>query len=42
MERKDRLMAELKTDDLGWKLNFSAEQVDGFYAELSGLDKGKR
>jgi cyclase len=34
--RKDQLMAQLKTDDLGWKLNFSPQQVDGFYAELSG------
>jgi glyoxylase-like metal-dependent hydrolase (beta-lactamase superfamily II) len=32
---KDQLMAQLKTDDLGWKLNFSAEQVDSFFAELS-------
>jgi len=32
---KDQLMAQLKTDDLGWRLNFSPEQVDGFYAELS-------
>jgi glyoxylase-like metal-dependent hydrolase (beta-lactamase superfamily II) len=32
---KDQFMAQLKTDDLGWKLNFSPEQVDGFYTELS-------
>jgi cyclase len=32
---KDQLMARLKTDDLGWHLNFTKEQVDGFYAELS-------
>jgi len=32
---KDQLMTQLKTDDLGWKLNFSAEQVDSFYAELA-------
>jgi len=32
---KDQLMSQLKTDDLGWKLNFSGEQLDGFYAELS-------
>lgn len=32
---RDRLMARLKTDDLGWHLNFTKEQVDGFYAELS-------
>src|SRR5262249_38313189 len=24
---KDQLMSELKTDDLGWNLNFSAEQI---------------
>ena len=32
---KDQLMSRLKTDDLGWKLNFTEEQVDGFYAELT-------
>jgi len=32
---KDQLMSQLKTDDLGWKLNLSQEQLDGFYAELS-------
>ncbi len=32
---KDQFMAQLKTGDLGWQLNFSADQVDGFYAELS-------
>jgi hypothetical protein len=31
---KDQLMSQLNTDDLGWKLNFSGEQLDGFYAEL--------
>ncbi len=34
---KDQLMAQLKTDDLGWQLNFTGEQLDGFYAELSGV-----
>jgi glyoxylase-like metal-dependent hydrolase (beta-lactamase superfamily II) len=33
---KDQLMAQLKMDDLGWHLNFTGEQLDGFYAELSG------
>src|ERR1035438_952052 len=32
---KDQLMAQLKTDDLGWHLSFTGEQLDGFYAELS-------
>jgi len=33
--QESQLMSQLKTDDLGWKLNFSQEQIDGFYAELS-------
>jgi cyclase len=32
---KDELMAQLKTDDLGWKFNFTGEDLDRFYAELS-------
>jgi glyoxylase-like metal-dependent hydrolase (beta-lactamase superfamily II) len=32
---KDQLMAQLKTDDLGWQLKFTGEQIDRFYAELS-------
>ena len=32
---KDQLMAQLKTDDLGWQLSFTGDQLDGFYAELS-------
>ena len=32
---KDQLMAQLKTDDLGWQLNFTGDQLDRFYAELS-------
>jgi glyoxylase-like metal-dependent hydrolase (beta-lactamase superfamily II) len=32
---EDQLMSQLKTDDLGWKLNFTPAQVEGFYAELS-------
>ena len=31
---KDQLMAKLKTDDLGWRLSFTPDQVDGFYDEL--------
>jgi cyclase len=33
---KDQLMSQLKTDDLGWYLSFTGDQLDGFYAELSG------
>jgi cyclase len=32
---KDHLMAQLKTDDLGWHFNFTGDQLDHFYAELS-------
>jgi glyoxylase-like metal-dependent hydrolase (beta-lactamase superfamily II) len=32
---KDRLMAELETDDLGWKLDFTGDRLDRFYDELS-------
>jgi len=32
---KDQLMAQLKTDDLGWQLNFTGSQLDRFYAELT-------
>lgn len=32
---RDQLMAKLKTDDLGWHLSFTPEQIDRFYAELS-------
>jgi glyoxylase-like metal-dependent hydrolase (beta-lactamase superfamily II) len=32
---KDQLMAQLKTDDIGWQLNFTGDQLDRFYAELS-------
>ena len=32
---KDQLMAQLKTDDLGWHLKFTGEQIDRFFAELS-------
>ena len=32
---KDQLMAELKTDDLGWRLSLTGEALDRFYAELS-------
>jgi hypothetical protein len=29
-------MGHLKVDDLGWRLDFSGERLDRFYAELSG------
>lgn len=32
---KDQLMAQLKTDDLGWRFSFTGDQLDGFHAELS-------
>ncbi len=32
---KDQLMAQLKTDDLGWRFNFTGDQLDRFYNELS-------
>jgi cyclase len=32
---KGQLMTQLKTDDLGWQLNFTGDQLDGFYADLS-------
>ena len=32
---KDRLMAQLKTDDPGWQPDFTGQQLDSFYAELS-------
>ena len=31
----NQLMAQLKTDDLGWHFNFTGDQLDHFYAELS-------
>ena len=32
---KNQLMAELKTDDLGWRFSFTGTRLDLFYAELS-------
>ncbi len=32
---KDELMSQLRTDDLGWRFNFSGVALDRFYAELS-------
>lgn len=32
---KNQLMAQLETDDLGWRFGFTVDQVDRFYAELS-------
>jgi hypothetical protein len=28
-------MAELKTEDLGWHLSFTGDQLDSFYADLA-------
>jgi glyoxylase-like metal-dependent hydrolase (beta-lactamase superfamily II) len=33
---KGRLMAQLNTDDLGWRLNLTGDRLDRFYNELSG------
>jgi glyoxylase-like metal-dependent hydrolase (beta-lactamase superfamily II) len=35
---KNKLMAELKTDDLGWRLNFTGDRLDRFYAELPRMN----
>jgi hypothetical protein len=32
---KDQLMTSLKTQDLGWHLDFTGDRLDRFYAELS-------
>jgi hypothetical protein len=32
---KDRLMAELQTDDLGWQFNFTGSPLEAFYRELA-------
>ena len=32
---KGELMANLKTDDLGWRFRFTGDRLDRFYAELS-------
>ena len=31
---KEQLMAQLKTDELGWRFNFTPDQLDRFYNEL--------
>ncbi len=36
---KDQLMSQLKTDDLGGQLNFTQDQIDHFYAELSQTEQ---
>jgi glyoxylase-like metal-dependent hydrolase (beta-lactamase superfamily II) len=36
---KNKLMAQLKTDDLGWRLSYTGSRLDHFYAELTS---GKR
>jgi glyoxylase-like metal-dependent hydrolase (beta-lactamase superfamily II) len=37
---KEQLMGKLKTEDLGWQLSFTPEQVDHFYAELPRTQTG--
>ena len=32
---KQQLIAQLKTDDLGWRINFDNDRLDGFYTELT-------
>jgi glyoxylase-like metal-dependent hydrolase (beta-lactamase superfamily II) len=32
---KNQLMAQLKTDDLGWRFSFNGRRLDRFYAELA-------
>jgi hypothetical protein len=32
---RDQLMAQLQTDDLGWRLSFMERQIQQFYVELS-------
>jgi hypothetical protein len=32
---KSELLAKLATDDLGWRLNLTPDQLDHFYAEIS-------
>ena len=32
---KNQLMAQLKTDDLGWRFSFTGDRLDHFYADLS-------
>ena len=32
---ENKLMAKLKTDDLGWRLSFTGERLDHLYSELS-------
>lgn len=33
--QKDQLMAQLKTDDLGWQFGLTGGQPERFYADLS-------
>jgi hypothetical protein len=36
---KDQLMAQLETEDLGWKFAFTDAQLDSFYSELSETNR---
>jgi hypothetical protein len=33
---RDQLMSQLKTEDLGWHLSFTGNQLDSLYADLAG------
>jgi cyclase len=39
---KDKLMAKLKTDDLGWRLSFTGERLNRFYADISQGHAGEQ
>jgi hypothetical protein len=32
---KEQLLAQLNPEDFGWQFNFSADDIDRFYTELS-------
>ena len=34
---KDQLMGQLKTDDLGWRFNFTGSNLHQFYNEISRI-----
>jgi len=37
---EDQLIARLKTDDLGWQLSLTPDQINHFYSELSKVQNG--
>ena len=36
--RKDQLLTQLNTDDLGWRFRFTGDDLDRFYTELSASE----